>query len=99
MKGEKTIKIDGRDLKLRLDLNAIVDFCEDCGIDDFSQFDKALNKPANIRSFVKYLAKSGGNQIDDNVAGKLELSQMQDVLSLVGDSGEAPGARPPKSKK
>jgi len=86
MKGEKTLSLAGDKVKLRLDLNAIVDFCDAEDIEQLSEFNETLQNPRKLRSFVKYLAKSGDNEISDEKAGKLTFDQLNAVFEMVSES-------------
>lgn len=96
MKGQKKIKIDGDEITLRLDLNAIINFCEEYDI-DFSGWEQALNDPKKIRNFVYQLAKSGGSDVKEEDLGKLGFDQISEVVGMVSEAaGNVPGGEEEK---
>lgn len=80
----KKITIEGKDISLVLDLNAIIAFCDNYGI-DFTQWESALNHPAKIRYFVWCMAVSGGSDATEQEIGKMDLSEMTSVLDGIGE--------------
>lgn len=85
MRGEKKIVICDKEVTFRLDLNAIIDFCEHYDI-DFSGWESALNDPVKIRYFLFSMARSGDTDIDERTIGRMDLNDMSDVLSLITES-------------
>ena len=52
MKGSKSLKIAGKSVVFKFDLNALETFTEEAGT-DLNGIDQALNKVSNIKIFIK----------------------------------------------
>ena len=91
MIGERSIKVSGKDVKLRFDWGAVEDFCEAEDV-SFQGFDKALGSPKKMRSLIYHMAKSAGSEIKEDDLRAMSFSQMNVVSELISEAmGESEG--------
>ena len=80
----KKVTINGKEITLALDLNAITSFCDQYDI-DFTQWESALNHPSKIRYFLYCMAISGESEVTEQEVGKMGLDEMTDILDGIGE--------------
>jgi len=85
MKGKKSLKIAGKSVVFKFDLNALETFTEEAGT-DLNGIDQALNKVSNIKIFIKALSASGGTELTDEEIGGMDFALLNDVFELVRES-------------
>lgn len=85
MKGSKSLKIAGKEVVFKFDLNALESFTEQAGV-DLNGIDEALNKVSNIKIFIKALSVSGGTELSDEEIGAMEFTVLNNVFELVRES-------------
>ena len=93
MKNQKTINLNGKDLKLKFTLGVLEDFQEFAGTSDI---DSALSEMKNIRYFLYLMAKYAGEQVEPDDLKYLDLEEMGKAMEVIGSpSGKIKaGAQP-----
>ena len=91
----KKIEVNGKEVTIKLDLNAIIRFCENYDI-DFSGWESALNHPTKIRYFIWSMAKSGNpdSDITEEEIGSMAIEDMTSIMDSIGEQAD-----PKKGKK
>jgi formylmethanofuran dehydrogenase subunit D len=84
MKGEKTISIEGDDIKIRFDFGAVVDFCKEEDI-KFSDWESKLDDPEKIMSLAYHMAKDH-NDVDKKDFRRLGFNEMPKIMALINES-------------
>jgi len=91
MKDSAVFNLNGKQIKGRLDLGAMEDFCEDLGI-DFAGFDKALASPKGLRTLLYHCIKAEGNEDvskdDLKRISFAEISKMTELLETAKSGNE-----------
>lgn len=98
MIGERSIKVSGKDIKLRFDWGAVEDFCEAEDV-SLQEFDKALGSPKKMRSLIYYMAKSAGSDIKADDLRAMSFSQMNIVSELISEAMNDNTGKAVKPKK
>ena len=86
MKGEKTIDLNGDEIKIRFDFGAVEDFCEELDIDFSGWQEEALNKPKNIRLLTYYMAKDHNKGLKPEDLRRIQFGEIQTVMALISES-------------
>lgn len=86
MKGEKTITLEGDEIKMRFDFGAVEDFCDEMDI-DFSGWQKeAFNDPKSIRMLAYHMAKDHNDDLKAEDLRRLQMSELSKIMNLVTES-------------
>ena len=86
MKGEKTIDLNGDEIKIRFDFGAVEDFCEELDIDFSGWQEEALNKPKNIRLLTYYMAKDHNKGLKPEDLRRMQFGEIQTIMALISES-------------
>lgn len=97
MKGVKTIKLNGADVKVRLTLGVLEDFAELIG-DEFGM-DEALAKPKYMREILSLMSEYAGDKVDAKEFKMLDFSEMDAVTQLFSETMGNGAGKPIKDVK
>ena len=85
MKGKREITIGDKMVPVVFDWGAVEDFCEDNDV-SFAEFEKAINKPKQMRSLIYHMARSAGSDVAFDDLRKMSFSQMAIVSELIQEA-------------
>lgn len=85
MKGEQTITLEGKKIKLRFDFGAVEDFCEELGIDFSSWQEEVFKSPKNIRLLAYFMAKDH-NEVEAEDFRRMMFGDIKTVTNLITSS-------------
>lgn len=92
MKGQKKIKLNGNDVKLRFTVGVFEDFQDYVeSLPTELTVDDALQKMKHLRYFLHLMTVAAGETVDPEKFRDLEFDQMEEALKLmnVGKPGKA----------
>lgn len=102
MKGEKTINLNGEEIKLRFTVGALEDFQEHLKEVGFeSSFEEALQEMKHLRVFLEKLSEFAGNKVQADKWKYLDFSEMSKAIQILTESTsdlDVPG-KPGKGRK
>ena len=96
MKGKREITIGDKKIPVVFDWGAVEDFCEEQGV-SFADFEKAINKPKQMRSLIWHMARSAGSDVAFDELRRMSFNQMTVVTDLINEAmPEGKGQAKPK---
>lgn len=104
MKGEKTLTLEGKELKIRFDFGAVEDFCDELDIDFSGWQAEALQHPKNIRMLAYHMAKDHNKDLKAKDLRRMQMSEISKIVGLITESTDgleeqAGNAKKGKGKK